>query len=471
MIRRLLHFAVVVAFVPPTAFAQVERYDTGQKLIAFEQAWDDHPAADARKRTLPPLKKAVATFFAGRFTESARSLDEARHLLASAEPPAAAVRWADALVTRPAARLLDTAAEALDVQLTTLYDPKADPPVQSFWRLKLVKGDGTALAQSGEVGIDRLPLAVSLRLNRPAEGDCTLVGEIVVGDEVVATHRHPVAVAAKLGDRLESLRTAAALDGAVTTERLTLRALSRLLSPLASGYVAETGYPAGRLLAEAEALVRLRAGQRYYGAQRGGQYWLTLATTTGPAPIRLFVPDAAAMGRPLPLVIALHGAGGSENLFFDAYGHGEVVRQCEKRGWLLVATRATGFIGLPPTTAIIDELATRYPVDPKRVYLIGHSMGAGHATALAQRDPGRYAAVAALGGGARVGKPDALQSIPFFIGCGTEDFIIGGARALHKSLQGATQVRFQEYPDIEHIVIVQAALGDVFKWFEEQPRD
>ena len=59
-------------------------------------------------------------------------------------------------------------------------------------------------------------------------------------------------------------------------------------------------------------------------------------------------PRGAAKGKPLPLVIALHGAGGSENMFFDAYGNGKIVDLCRKRGWLLVAPRLSFFgLGMP----------------------------------------------------------------------------------------------------------------------------
>jgi predicted peptidase len=134
-----------------------------------------------------------------------------------------------------------------------------------------------------------------------------------------------------------------------------------------------------------------------------------------------------------------------------------------RAGWL--------FDGPPPVAALVDEFAKLYPVDQKRVFAVGHSMGAMHAVALAQQSPGRFAAIAALGGGGAVNKPDAFKSLPVFLGCGIEDFLIGGARGLAASLKtaGATNVTVRDYPGVEHILVVQEALRDVFKFFATAP--
>jgi predicted esterase len=239
---------------------------------------------------------------------------------------------------------------------------------------------------------------------------------------------------------------------------------------LAAGYPEETDYPAHRLLVEAEALAALPAVGRYYDAAKSGQFWLIVATHKSHSAIRLFVPPQAKEGKPLPLVIAMHGAGGTENWFFDAYGHGEIVRQCQQRGWLLVATRDNMF-GSPHVEDIIDELAKRYPVDTKRVFLVGHSMGAAEALTVAQKEPERYAGVAALGGVGRITKVEAFRQVPVFIGCGMEDFALVPSRLITTSLRTAGLTNFvaKEYPNIEHVLIAQVALPEVFQWFEKLP--
>src|SRR5262249_26984698 len=143
---------------------------------------------------------------------------------------------------------------------------------------------------------------------------------------------------------------------------------------------------------EAEAIA---AGK--WDMKKPGQYWLALPGVEG-SPVRIFVPEEAKKGKPLPAVVALHGAGGSEKMFFGAYGNGLVVELTRNRGWFVVATRSP-FFGSPDVPAVLDALAKHYPIDTKKAFLVGHSMGAAQAVSLAGRKPERFAAVAALGGG------------------------------------------------------------------------
>jgi predicted esterase len=469
MKRLAAAIALAALGLPGSAAAQVERYDLGRKLVAFDRAWDAQPDPAARRRALPVLKQAVPLFFAGKFAEAARTLDQTRFLLRGADPPAPAERWAAALAVRPSARLFDPAAGPLAVEVVPCYDAQVARPNAAGLRWAILPPAAGNGPVRNQVPIPAVPSRAALPVAGLAEGDYTLRAEVVAGGAVLATHEHALSAVPRLRQRLEAIRSAAAGDGDPTAERLTLRSLADLLGTLAEGYTFETNYPAARLLAEAEALAAaVRTGQRLYGPDRAGQFWLTLPAGRGTAPVRLQVPKGLAADKPVPLVVALHGAGGSENLFFDAYGAGAIARQCEQRGWLLVATRAGGLLGqAPPVAAVIDELARRYPVDPKRVYLVGHSLGAMHAVDVAQAAPGRVAAVAALGGGGTVRKPDALKGRPVFVACGAEDFALGWARGLAEALEKAgADVRWREYPDVEHVAIVQDALKDVFAFFE-----
>ena len=122
----------------------------------------------------------------------------------------------------------------------------------------------------------------------------------------------------------------------------------------------------------------------------------------------------------------------------------------------------------PPAAGIIDELAKRYPIDRKRVFLIGHSMGASHVTMLAQSDSDRWRGLVCLGGTGGLKQKEKVKDIPFFVGVGRDDFALPGARSLAGTLREAgCVVKLVEYPDIEHIAVVQVALPEVFRWFDE----
>jgi predicted esterase len=95
-------------------------------------------------------------------------------------------------------------------------------------------------------------------------------------------------------------------------------------------------------------------------------------------------------------------------------------------------------------------------------------MGATHAVEVAQTSPGRLAAIAALGGGGIVRRPEVLRGLPVFVGVGSEDFALGWARGLAKSLSDAgAAVTSKEYADVEHVMVVQEALKEVFAFFEK----
>ncbi len=451
----------IAALLPSFAIAQADRYDLGARLVAMERAWDD-AAPTAKRQAVAALDGAVPAFFRGQAEKAAAMLDTARFALRG-RPATSAERWAESLIVRPDARLYDSVTGRLAVHALACYSPKLEGAFSGTLRLTLRDADD-AVRANADFNLSKIPATTVLSVANVPEGDYILRSDVVVGDQVCATYRVGVSFARNLAARLAALRTASTDDA--TMEAKTLASLSRRLNALANGDPPETDFPAARLLAEAEALANAVAVKRpFYTPERPGQFWLTLGSG---APVRVAVPPAAKDGKPLPVVVALHGAGGSENMFFDTYGHGAIVRGCAKRGWLLVATRAGLLGGAPPAAAVVDELAKRYPVDESRVYLVGHSMGAAHAMMLVQQSPERFAAAAALGGGGLVRKPEAVKQVPLFVGCGAQDFALGSARALARDAEkaGNPRVRLKEYADCEHIVICQVAMGDAFAFFE-----
>src|SRR5262249_60737832 len=89
--------------------------------------------------------------------------------------------------------------------------------------------------------------------------------------------------------------------------------------------------------------------------------------------------------------------------------------------------------GSPPVPrgapAVIDALAKIHPIDTKKAFLIGHSMGAAQSVSLAGRKPERFAAVAALGGGGAFKATDGLKKVRFYVGVGEHDFALKSAKS------------------------------------------
>jgi len=347
------------------------------------------------------------------------------------------------------------------------YKTDAAAPKSPTVRARI--GNGKAI----ESALGKLPATIKVPIKdvpgRPS-ADFTLTVEVIADGKVLATKTVGVARIEKLGDRVEAIKQAMKdrRNPPATIEDATLDHLAKVVESLHGGTTPETDFPLSRFVAGAERL--LKVTEPYYTAKRPGEFWLSVPTGKTPSVIRIRVPEKLEEKKSVPIVVALHGMGGSENMFFDGYGNGIVPRLATERGWVVVATRVSGLLGAgpaPDVPAILDELSKRYPIDPKRVFLIGHSMGAAHAVELAQKNPDRYAGVAALGGGKGVAKPDAPKGVPFFVGCGKLDAALEGVKVLRKGLEGAkVPVTYKEYEDIEHMLIVREAAADVFKFFE-----
>ncbi|MGE0529159.1 MAG: hypothetical protein AB7P49_19035 [Bdellovibrionales bacterium] len=471
--------------------AQVSRFELGQRLLSFEQDWKKYDNAEGRGRASLPLVRATPYFFSFQLGEAGRALDQARHLLKSEKKVNSDRQWAESLFIVPQYRLLPTTAKKLTVKVQPFYKVESKIPAKAEIRLTLQNGKGKAVQAPFRKEITVLPMTIAFPLRNQKEDDCQLIFEVLLRGEVVHASRQTLSLVRDPGNRLAALQDALEKSSGKnsgknsgdnsgknsgnnaginkSTDRETIRTLVEWLENLRAGATLEMNFPAARLLREAEEGWKvLQRGDTFYDRDQTGEFWLNLVTEKGPALVRVFVPEAAKSGKPIPLVVALHGAGGSENLFFEAYGAGEVVKQCQKRGWMVVAPRTNGFVFNAPVAAIVEALAKRYPLDKNKVFLVGHSMGAAQAISAAQANPSSYAGVAALGGSGRIKKSAKIDSLSFFVGAGTRDFAFEGARRLADMLKsaGAGFVQFREYANIEHIVIVQIALPDVFAFFD-----
>jgi dienelactone hydrolase len=217
-------------------------------------------------------------------------------------------------------------------------------------------------------------------------------------------------------------------------------------------------------------LVALRAQRTPY-RNRAGDHWWRLSTTVDGSlrqlPVRVIAPTRAAQSAvPVPLVIALHGAGMDENGFAVGYGNGRLVKEAADRG-MLVATPST--VALQRTPALLDTLIATlrrsYRVDPTRIYVIGHSMGAGLLSALVQRSGHPFAAGVAIAGGGAIAKGDGVPPIRF-VGAAL-DPIIPAARvqqAATAAIAAGVKAEYVEVPDVGHTMVVTHVLGETLDW-------
>ena len=466
---------LVVAW-PGTTTAQDQRYELGRRLKLFEAEWERQPDPKARERALEILPAATKQFLTLQLSAAARTLDDARFALRSATPPTPAERWLAALAVVVDHRLVEPAesgAVKLDVEIRPLYELPGEPTFPGACEVRLETPEGRPdSATSTRHEFESLPT----RFTPPCPVPMSPTGDDILASIVISARGKRVAipilvsVIPRFSERFAVARAAnAAKLGAI--ERATVKTRIAELHELSQGGSPETDVPAARLLNELEAVLGIRGDTGTFAPDKNGQVWLTIPTPDGETtPCRVYVPPGLDARMPIPVVVALHGVGGSENMFFEGYGAGCVAKACAERGWVLVCPRGgLGFFGGPPPVPdIVAALAERYPIDTDRVFLVGHSMGAAQTVDLVGKHPDKFAAVAVLGGGGKVRHPKAFADVPTFIGIGTADFARSGAVKLHRELTaaGAKRVTLREYPGVEHLVIVRAAVDDVFAEFD-----
>jgi predicted esterase len=462
-----MRYLLLIALLAAPAQAQLfgdpaVRYELGQRLRMFERALAKNHDEKAIKRAIPPVKDVTPAFFAGRFGDAAAILDKARLTLKDEKPDAAKL-WASSCRFVLPTRVGIPKEGKIKARIVQFYKPPVAAPKEYRVGYSMSRpggGFGGGVASHPP----NLSSGITVKWKDMPEGDFPVTLTIRSGEKVAFRSVQTLSLINNLDARLKKLEKSDAL-GKKTITSATLAHHLDILKKLAKGDTLEADYPGHRLLVEAEDIA---AGKWATEPRKPGQYWLALPGVDG-SPVRVFVPEQAKKGKPLPVVVALHGAGGSENMFFDAYGNGLVVELARKRGWFVVATRSPlAFLSSgPDVPAVLDALAKTYPIDTKKAFLVGHSMGAAQVVSLAGRKPERFAAVAALGGGGSFKETEGMKKLRFYVGVGEHDFALKSAKALAGRIEKAgAKVTFKSWPHLEHLTIVQMALPEAFKMFD-----
>ena len=477
----LLTTAPVLAQQAPQAGATTEldwlRYELGRRMRAFELDYAE-AGAEARARALPELEAAVASFFQVDFQRAASAIDSARRALESAEAvDDAARRWADGLALVPERRCVEPGTGAVELALDVFGKERnaVRPEGELRLRAALVQADGTRRGELLEP-IGELPATFRLAFEDLAEGDGTLQAAIELDGRELSRGVQTLSAVRDGVKRLSATFSASTKtrSAELALEASSLRGLYSLARPILEGHACETDVPVARLLVEAEQMASsLELGEPWLNATRAGEHWLRVPLESNVQPVRLSIPPPSSTPHSSPeglrpLVVALHGAGGSENLFFDGYGAGLAVQLAKERGWYFVAPRA-GLLEAPNVAELVDALAERLPIDRVKVVLIGHSLGADHGLqVLARETP--CAAAALLSGGWLARATPAMQPIPFWLGAGERDFGLLPTRQLAESLRaaGVERVELREFPAVEHMAVVQVALPEVYAFFDRE---
>jgi poly(3-hydroxybutyrate) depolymerase len=159
----------------------------------------------------------------------------------------------------------------------------------------------------------------------------------------------------------------------------------------------------------------------------------------------LYVPPTVTAGAKAPLIVMLHGSGRNGITLVEKWKD-----YAKKEGIIIAGPDASTQVGWSAPKdgpdflyELIEELKTKYPINPRRVYLFGHSAGACFALHMSLMES-EYFAATAIHAGALRGDEDQLvklakRKVPISIQVGDRDayFPLNEVRATRDVLKAA----------------------------------
>ena len=213
----------------------------------------------------------------------------------------------------------------------------------------------------------------------------------------------------------------------------------------------------------------------------------------------VFVSSKVKPGTPAPLIVALHGYGGDSNFIV----RGRLVDLAEENGYIVVGPmgyNATGWYGSPvivigggpvdpPNLAELSEkdvmnvlsMARReFNTDPKRTYLMGHSMGGAGALFLGQKHADQWAAIASIAPAAFLMQPNRKDilaplktaGVPVMITQGDQDPVVpatGTRTWVAAMVELGLPHEYIEMPGRDHGSIIAVGMPDWFVFVGAPP--
>lgn len=200
-------------------------------------------------------------------------------------------------------------------------------------------------------------------------------------------------------------------------------------------------------------------------------------------PYRLYIPKEYDGSRAFPMVLALHGLGGTEDSMFGA--NYQVLPEAEKRGYIIAAPlgyRIDGGYGRAmggdnkrsqlselDTMQVLERVRKDYKIDNARIYLLGHSMGGIGTWVLGAKYPQIWAVLAPISGVADPRTVEVMRNIPEVVVHGDADTTVpvGGSRAMVAEMKKlGVDVKYIEVPGGSHTSVPGPNMAAIFDFFD-----
>ncbi len=195
-----------------------------------------------------------------------------------------------------------------------------------------------------------------------------------------------------------------------------------------------------------------------------------------------------------PLIVALHGYGSNPQQIVSYPG---LMSRAEKRGYIIVAPmgynkkgwygshgprggfgdvpRNLGELSEQDVLNVLEITQKEFRIDPRRVYIYGHSMGGGGSIHLAMKYADKWAAVAPMAPAMPWGlrKLENAKNIPFFVVHGDNDKVL----AVKKTRSFVEQMKelemthvYREVKNGDHVTVAWKYLDEIFDFFDKHVR-
>jgi poly(3-hydroxybutyrate) depolymerase len=392
------------------------------------------------------------------------------------------------------------------VRLEQIYTPsielKNSVAAHVILRKRAVPATGSTPAQPGAVvkdlgtfdGVARdlreSPFPFELDVRDVADGPYAITVEVADGAAALGTASLNIALHKGLDEQIVRLETAA------KTAPADLRA--ELLFPVERagnvnrGRLEARTFDVDKDFAAADAVAAALMSRKDPFAGRTGDFkrHYLLDPAKEIMPYRMYVPKAYTGAKAFPLIVALHGLGGTEDSFFESYDKA-LPPLAEQHGYIVAAPigyRVDGFYGWgigaqrmdaasqrtrelseQDVMQVLERVKRQYKIDENRIYLMGHSMGGIGTWAIAPKYPDIWAAIAPLSG---IGSPETaerIRHVPEIIVHGDADptVDVASSRAMVAKLKElGVDFKYIEVPGGLHSDVVAPNLPAVIEFFD-----